>query len=286
MPVGVLLTLAISVEVAATIALRSSDGFTRPLPSAIVVVGYATSFYLLSLILKELSVGTTYAIWAGAGTAAIAVIGILALGEPATALKLGSIALIVIGVIGLNLSGTHPLVARPSRRAELLDAAIAVIRRDGARALTLDAVAAEAGASKGGVLYHFASKRALVDGLLERWLDEFEAGFGAGAGSPLAYVRSCDLSAADQRKTASEFGLLAALIEEPQVLEAVRARYAGWMERLLAEVRDPADAWLVRLAADGLWYSDLLGIAAPAGRGPPPPDRAPGGARAGRIRVD
>ncbi len=106
MPVGVLLTLAISVEVAATIALRASDGFSKPLPSAIVVVGYATSFYLLSLILKELSVGTTYAIWAGAGTAAIAVIGILALGEPATALKLGSIALIVIGVIGLNLSGT------------------------------------------------------------------------------------------------------------------------------------------------------------------------------------
>ncbi len=106
MPVGVLLTLAIAVEVAATIALRSSDGFTRLLPSAAVLVGYATSFYLLSLILRELSVGTTYAIWAGAGTAAIAVIGILALGEPATAVKLGSIALIVIGVIGLNLSGT------------------------------------------------------------------------------------------------------------------------------------------------------------------------------------
>ena len=69
-------------------------------------MGYATSFYLLSLILRQLSVGTTYAIWAGAGTAAIAVIGIVALGEPATALKLGSIALIVIGVIGLNLSGT------------------------------------------------------------------------------------------------------------------------------------------------------------------------------------
>ena len=77
------------------------------MPSAIVVVGYATSFYLLSLILRELSVGTTYAIWAGAGTAAIAVIGIVALGEPATAIKLASIALIIAGVIGLNLSGAH-----------------------------------------------------------------------------------------------------------------------------------------------------------------------------------
>jgi small multidrug resistance pump len=107
MPVGLLLTLAIAVEVAATISLRESDGFTRPIPSAIVVVGYALSFYLLSLILRELSVGTTYAIWAGAGTAAIAVIGIGALGEPATAVKLVSIALIIAGVIGLNLSGAH-----------------------------------------------------------------------------------------------------------------------------------------------------------------------------------
>ena len=107
MPVGVLLTLAISVEVAATISLRYSDGFTRLLPSVIVVVGYATSFYLLSRILRELDVGTTYAIWAGAGTAAIAVIGIVALGEPATAAKLVSIALIVAGVIGLNVSGAH-----------------------------------------------------------------------------------------------------------------------------------------------------------------------------------
>ena len=107
MPVGVLLALAISAEVAATISLRASDGFTNPVPSAIVVAGYAVSFYLLSLILRELSVGTTYAIWAGAGTAAIAVIGIVALGEPATAIKLASIALIIAGVIGLNLSGAH-----------------------------------------------------------------------------------------------------------------------------------------------------------------------------------
>ena len=64
---------------------------------------------------------------------------------------------------------------RPSRRTALLDAALTVVRRDGAAALTLDAVAAEAGVSKGGVLYHFGSKRALIDGLLERWLDEFGA---------------------------------------------------------------------------------------------------------------
>jgi small multidrug resistance pump len=105
MPAGVLLAIAISSEVAATIALRSSHGFSRPIPSVIVVVGYALSFWMLSLVLRDISVGTTYAIWAGAGTAAIAVIGIVALGEPATALKLASVALIIVGVIGLNAAG-------------------------------------------------------------------------------------------------------------------------------------------------------------------------------------
>ena len=107
MPVGVLLAIAIATEVAATVCLRYSDGFTKPLPSVAVVIGYAVSFWLLALVLKEISVGTTYAIWAGAGTAAIAVIGIVALGEPATAIKLASIALIVAGVIGLNLAGAR-----------------------------------------------------------------------------------------------------------------------------------------------------------------------------------
>jgi len=155
-------------------------------------------------------------------------------------------------------------VARPSRRGELLDAAVAVIRRDGAQALTLDAVAAEAGVSKGGLLYHFNTKRALIDGLLARWLDDFEDRLG-GEDFAAAYVRACDLSGAGPEVTASEFGLLAALIEEPEVLQAARERYARWMERLLAGPVDRGDAWLVRLAADGLWYSDLLGIAAPQG---------------------
>ena len=107
MPPGALLALAIAIEVGATISLRYSDGFTKPLPSAIVVVGYVLSFYLLALVLRDISVSTAYAVWAGAGTAAVAVIGMAVLGEPATALKLLAIGLIVAGVIALNLSGAH-----------------------------------------------------------------------------------------------------------------------------------------------------------------------------------
>ena len=155
-------------------------------------------------------------------------------------------------------------MARGDTKKRLLDAAAAVVRRDGARALTLDAVAAEAGVSKGGVLYHFASKRALIDGLLERWLDDFDARLGDKP-IAVAYVHACDLSDASPDLSASEFGMLAALIDEPHVLEAARERYAEWMERMLASPLDPVDAWLVRLAGDGLWYADLLGIAPPAG---------------------
>src|ERR1700759_2618150 len=102
------LGLAITSEVIATLALKASNGFSRPLPIALVVAGYAISFWLLSIVLKHLSVGTTYAVWSAVGTAAIAGVGMLAYGEPANALKFASLALIVAGVIGLNAAGaTH-----------------------------------------------------------------------------------------------------------------------------------------------------------------------------------
>jgi small multidrug resistance pump len=107
MPPGALLAIAIAVEVGATISLRYSDGFSKPLPSAIVIAGYAISFYLLALVLRDISVSTAYAVWSGAGTAAVALIGIAILGEPANPMKLGAIVLIVVGVIALNLSGAH-----------------------------------------------------------------------------------------------------------------------------------------------------------------------------------
>jgi small multidrug resistance pump len=106
-PAGVLLGLAIVVEVCATLALRASDGLSKPPLVVAVVVGYATSFWLLALVLRDISVGTAYAIWSGVGTAGLAIIGMVALGEPATALRIAAIALIVVGVVALNLAGAH-----------------------------------------------------------------------------------------------------------------------------------------------------------------------------------
>jgi small multidrug resistance pump len=103
----VFLILAILSEVAGTTSLKLSEGFNRLIPSLAVVLFYGMSFTFLSFALKRLEVGTVYAIWSGVGTALIATIGILWFKEPLTALKIGSLALIILGVIGLNLNGAH-----------------------------------------------------------------------------------------------------------------------------------------------------------------------------------
>ncbi|ABC24147.1 DMT family transporter [Rhodospirillum rubrum] len=97
------LTGAILFELAGTTAMKLSEGFTRLLPSVALVVCYAISFTLLTLTLKKMDVSIAYAIWSGAGTVLITVIGILVFKEPATLLKVLCIALIVAGVVGLNL---------------------------------------------------------------------------------------------------------------------------------------------------------------------------------------
>jgi AcrR family transcriptional regulator len=153
-------------------------------------------------------------------------------------------------------------------RVRLLDAAVAVVRRDGAQSLTLDAVAAEAGVSKGGLLYHFKSKRDLLDGMVERWVDgwqdQLDAAETGDEGFAAAYVRAA-LPPSDPGEREAQFGLLAALVAEPAVLEIVRSRYREWQARLERESADPVAATVARLAADGLWLADLLGFAPPTG---------------------
>src|SRR6266699_3210521 len=101
------LALAIIFEVAGTTALKLSEGFTKPVPSIVVVVGYGLSFFVLSQALKKLDVGMVYATWSAVGTALIATIGVLWFKEPLNMLKVISLALVILGVIGLNVSGGH-----------------------------------------------------------------------------------------------------------------------------------------------------------------------------------
>ena len=98
------LALAIIAEVIGTTALKFSNGFTHIPASVTVFVAYGASFVFLGLCLKTIELGIAYAIWAGVGTALIACIGFALFKEPITPLKLVSIGLIVVGVIGLNLA--------------------------------------------------------------------------------------------------------------------------------------------------------------------------------------
>jgi small multidrug resistance pump len=99
------LILAIVLEIMGTISMKLSQGFTKTWPSILIFVFYGLSFGVLTLALKKIDISIAYAIWSGLGTALIAAIGFFWFKEPAGALKIASIALIIMGVVGLNLGG-------------------------------------------------------------------------------------------------------------------------------------------------------------------------------------
>ena len=97
-----ILSLAILLEVCGTVCLKLSHGMTRPLPVVGVVVFYLSTFTLMSLCLKNLEIGTVYAVWSGVGTALVAIIGILYFAESFNWMKILGLSLVIAGVILLH----------------------------------------------------------------------------------------------------------------------------------------------------------------------------------------
>ncbi|GAB2667376.1 DMT family transporter [Nocardia goodfellowii] len=103
-----LLALAIVSEITATISLKLSEGFSKLVPSIIVVIGYCAAFFFLSQALKRgMSIGIAYGIWSAIGVAAVATIGALFLDERLTLIQIGGIGLVILGVLALELGGAH-----------------------------------------------------------------------------------------------------------------------------------------------------------------------------------
>ena len=102
----VLLIAAGLMEVTWLIAMKYSEGFTRLWPTVVVFVVGLVSFYLLSLCLKQIPVGTAYVVWTGIGAVGGAVAGMILFGEPRHALRLVSMALVLAGIVGLKLTGS------------------------------------------------------------------------------------------------------------------------------------------------------------------------------------
>ena len=98
-----ILALAIVAEVIATSFLRASDGFTRPVPSAVVVAGYIIAIYLLSISLRQIPVGIAYAVWSGVGVLLIALIGWVVLDQSLDLAAIAGMGQIVAGVIVMNV---------------------------------------------------------------------------------------------------------------------------------------------------------------------------------------
>lgn len=97
------LLAAIISEVTATSSLKASSRFTKIMPSVVVVVGYALSFYFLSLVLKAIPIGIAYAVWAGLGIVLLAVVGWIVFGQALDAPALLGMALILAGIIIMNV---------------------------------------------------------------------------------------------------------------------------------------------------------------------------------------
>jgi AcrR family transcriptional regulator len=174
-------------------------------------------------------------------------------------------------------------------RGKLLEAAERIVLGEGAGRLTLDAVAREAGVSKGGLLYHFPSKERLVAEMVEhlaverferelesrvRSAGDAEAGDGAGGtdgrdardGSWIrAYVEATFEPEDHDRNLAVQSGLFAAVANDPALLDPLRKRYGALQERAENDGVDPALATIARLASDGLWFLELFDIPAVEG---------------------
>jgi AcrR family transcriptional regulator len=156
-------------------------------------------------------------------------------------------------------------------RTRLLDAATEVLLRDGAQALTLEAVARQAQVSKGGLLYHFPTKQALIAGMVDRLVGHFDAALAQAGDEPGAATRVYLAATVKRRFTAAgsaadraTAALLAAAIVEPDALAPLREIYRRWQRRLENDGIDPAVATAVRLAVDGWWLSRLVDLAPPA----------------------
>jgi quaternary ammonium compound-resistance protein SugE len=101
----ILLTIAGVLEICWAVALKYSDGLSRPLPAIVAIVSFVASMGLLALALRKLPVGTAYAVWTGIGAVGTALLGVYLLGEVLTVAQMVSIALIVAGIVGLKVLG-------------------------------------------------------------------------------------------------------------------------------------------------------------------------------------
>lgn len=153
---------------------------------------------------------------------------------------------------------------KPHKKPLILEAAAQIVADQGAAHLTIDAVAAAAGISKGGVLYHFPSKQALLEGMLERLLEEIAASNAelrtqhASADNPALVARIIEQHNQTPIQKAMERAILAAAAEDPNLLAPAHTEAANAFEDAAAGSDRPELSWVVLLAVEGLRFLEML----------------------------
>ncbi len=150
----------------------------------------------------------------------------------------------------------------------ILDACGAILRRDGARCLTLDAVALEAGLSKGGLLYHFPNKETLLTALFDQYMSPFDNYLAtapnlAEADYLIAYMDATIEQIEDTETIQLIASLFAAGEEFPQLHAQMQDRYQSWQRGIAQGMTDPVSATAIRMAIDGLWFAAVHNYAPP-----------------------
>lgn len=148
----------------------------------------------------------------------------------------------------------------------ILDAANRLLQKAGSEGFTLEAVAAEAGVSKGGLLYHFASKNALIEGMIARSIERVDEALAEElereSGDYLkAYIRASFRTTADSEQVSRAF--IAAIARNPALLDPLRERFERMQREIVAHAPSEEFGTLVRIAMDGLWFTELYHFAPP-----------------------
>ncbi|CEH47434.1 TetR family transcriptional regulator [Xanthomonas citri pv. durantae] len=153
---------------------------------------------------------------------------------------------------------------RPSNRSKILEAAVRVVHRDGVTGITFEAVASEAGLTRGGMLYHFPSRDALLLGIHEYLAGQWEALLIQAAGKPAdeasereriaAYVTACTMGASSR----VELQLMLEALTSPPMAAPWMDVIKRWLPDIPPAAPDRAVLWVIRLAADGLWVHESL----------------------------
>lgn len=266
--------------------LKLSEGFTKLFPSLGLVIGMGLAFYFLTMCLKTIPLSTAYAIWAGVGTALTALLGMMLWNDPFSLWSGIGLVMVIGGVILLNLSkstgkssqgpssmtnntihetrgGYYDESFKTSRNSIFCST---IIENSGMDKLTLEAVAKNAGVSKGGLLHHFLNKEAIIKGMLDEIGDAFlsemkqkvrESGDDIGKWSR-AYVQITFNNT--ETTTALSSALLEVLFSNSELLSDYHQKNTLIEEEMSKDGIDPVDAAIVKLATDGLWFAELLGF--------------------------